>query len=453
MTDDSRAIDFRLRALMEWISDVTGDARVVLRRRSGGGRHEAWDVEGESGRRWFLRADSAPPGPNEHYTLRREAEIYRAVHATGVPSPAVLGVHPELEAVLLERVEGEAGFARLDTGSQSAIIADFAPWLARLHAADPRALGVSELGPVTTFDDAVRRELDIWESRLDATGVADPVLTACFIWLRDNVPATGNTPPSLVQGDTGPGNFLHNGWQVTAFLDFELAHLGDPMEDLAWVGTRNAQEPVPEFEQFLIHYAHAAGAQPDRDRIRYHALFAELRIAVLGTERSGSGTDLDAEHGNRLIYGALHRRLTVEALAAAIGVDLPTVVVPTLRDTDDTGYFDAILHQLRNRVGPEVADPYAARLLKGMARIVKYLREVDRAGLTHTVAELDGLQALLGHRPDTVSEGARELLARLRAREVDVVEIIPYAVGQVTRRTELVGPAMGVLATRHLPPI
>lgn len=436
--------------LERWAADVVGATSVELKRRPGGGRHEAWDVTSPSGQRWFLRSDRAT-SDHEHYTLRREAEIYRAVHSIGVPSPTVLGIHPQLEAVLLERVEGDAAFARLDRAEQAAIIADFTPWLARLHAADPADLELPSLGPVTTIEDAVRRELDIWEARLDASDVPDPVLAACFVWLRDHLPATGPSRPSLVQGDTGPGNFLHDGGRVTSFLDFELAHLGDPMEDLAWVATRNAQEPVPDFEHFLHRYAEAAGVEPDRPRLRYHALFAELRIAVLGTERLGSGVDLEAEHGNRLIYGALHRRLTVEALAAAMGVERPTVELPVLADTNDTGYFDAALHQLRHRIEPEVDDPYAARLLKGVARVVKYLREVDRAGDRHHAAELDDLATVLGHRPATVPHGSSELLALVRRREISAADLIPYAARQAARRTQLVGPAMGVLATRHLP--
>ncbi|MGD9701024.1 MAG: phosphotransferase family protein [Acidimicrobiia bacterium] len=437
--------------LARWAAGLLGEATVELRRRPGGGSHQAWDVESPSGTTCFLRTDSAPAREHQHYTLRREAEVYRAVRSIGLPSPAVLGVHPELEAVLLERVDGVAAFARLDPSAQSAIVDDFTPWLARLHAADPATLDLPSLGPVTTIEHAVVRELDIWESRLDATGVPDPILTSCFIWLRDHVPATGDARPSLVQGDTGPGNFLHDGQRVTAFLDFELAHLGDPMEDLAWVGTRNAQEPVPDYAHFLDLYAHAAGAAPDADRIRYHALFAELRIAVLGTARRGHGVDLDAEHGNRLIYGALHRRLTVEALAAAIGVDLPTIDLPVLADTAETRLFDATLHQLRHQVSPDVNDPYASRILKGVARMVKYLREVDRAGDAHSIAELDELEVLLGHRPADVAEGAAELLERVRSRRISAAELLPHAAGQAMRRTQLVAPAMGVLATRHLP--
>jgi aminoglycoside phosphotransferase (APT) family kinase protein len=448
MTDTA---DERTDILSRWAGDVVGEPSVSVKRRPGGGSHQAWDVFCGGEAKWFLRADAVEPSAQKHYTLRREAEIYRAVHALGLPSPAVLGIHPELEAVLLERAAGDAAFARLDPAVQTRVIDDFAPWLARLHGADPATCDLPSLLPARTIVEAVHHELDLWEARLDASGVPDPVLAACFIWLRDHVPDTGEMRPSLVQGDTGPGNFLHDGERVTAFLDFELGHLGDPMEDLAWVGTRNAQEPVPDFERFLARYAAAAGAEPDRDRIRYHALFAELRIAALGAERIGAAAELEAEHGNRLIYGALHRRLTVEALAAAMGAELPTVTLPELADTPDTPYFDAALHQMQHRIGPEISDPWAARLLKGLARVTKYLREVNRAGDRHERAELDDLEVLLGARPASINAGAAALLAKVRAGEIGAADLLPYAAGQVARRTQLVGPAMGRLATSHLP--
>ena len=437
--------------LTRWVAGVVDVAEVEITRRPGGGSHQAWEVSVAGEPRWFLRADAVEPDAVKHYTLRREAQIYRAVNSLGIPSPQVLGVHEEMEAVLLERSSGDAGFARLDPAAQTEIIDDFAPLLAKLHAADVTTLDLPGLLPAATISEAVVNELDLWEARLDATGVADPILTACFQWLRTNVPDTGERPPSLVQGDTGPGNFLHDGRRVTAFLDFELGHLGDPMEDIAWVGTRNAQEPVPDFDRFLDRYAAAAGTTPDPGRIRYHALFAELRIAVLGSQRVGGAADLEAEHGNQLIYGALHRRLTVEALAAAMGVELPSVELPVLSDTRDTRYFDAALHQMRHSIGPAIDDPWADRLLKGLARVTKYLREVDRSGGLHHDAELDDLELLLGSRPGSITEGERSLLARVRATEVTALDLLPYAAAQVARRTQLVGPAMGRLATSHLP--
>jgi aminoglycoside phosphotransferase (APT) family kinase protein len=400
-------------------------------------------VEGEP--RLFLRLDPAPPDPEEHYTLRREARFYRAARQAGVPGPQVLAVHPTMEAVLLERMDGQAAFAEVDTAAQCAIIDDFAVHLARLHSAGTDALGLGS----TTMRDATLDELDIWETRLD--GHVDPFLTACFRWLRDHLPDTARLPAVLVQGDTGPGNFLHDGRRVTAFLDFELAHLGDPMDDLAWVGTRNAQQPVPDFERFLAHYEAAAGSEVDRQRVRYFALFAELRIAVLGTGRADDRPDNMAEHGYHLVNGALHRRLTVEALSAAAGVELPAVRLPSLTDTADTRLYDGLLAQMEAIVLPAVDDPVARRRAQSMTRVVTYLREANRAGDSHVECELADLAHLLGGRPGTVANGRAALRAQVVNGELNAVDLLPYATGDALRRQQLVLEAMGPLAGRHLP--
>ena len=445
--------DSRTSALILWVSQVTKSSHITLTRTLGGGRHEAWIASSSAGQQWFLRCDSSQPEVTEKYTLRREAEIYRAVHALGIPSPAVIAVHEELEAVLLEYVPGTAAFARLDSESQTSIIDDFAPWLAHLHAADPKLMDIPMLKPVGTVSELVIRELDEWELRLDATGSPDPVLTACFIWLRSNLPSTENVRPSLVQGDTGPGNFLHDGQKVTAFLDFELAHLGDPMEDIAWVGTRNAQEPVPDFARFLRAYNQASGSTPDPTRIRYHALFAELRIAVLGAERKVSELSDNTEPGNLIIYGALHRRLTIEALAVAMGVEFPEVQLPILADTTRTALYDATLSQMLNVVGPHISDPYGSRRLKGLARVIKYLKECDRAGDSHDDTELEEISQLIKQQPKSLDEANRILLELVRLGIVTPLEILPHAAHQAMRRNQVAATAMGVLATRHLPVI
>lgn len=435
-----------------WAQELTGEPIRDIDRQPGGGRHGAWVVRGENGGMWFLRADSAKPGPHEHYTLRRESEIYAAAASAGLPVPKILGVHPVHEAVLMEYVQGNARFAPLDSGAQASVVADFAPLLARLHAADPAQMELPSLAPVMSITEHVEQELDIWGSRLNAVTAPNPFLRACFLWLRQNLPEVDGSP-SLVQGDTGPGNFLHDGRRVTALVDFELAHLGDPIEDLAWVGTRNAQDPVPDFDLFLAQYAEAGGDAFDGGRFRYHSLFAEVRIAILGAERAAAGGPSPmGDLGSGLIYGALHRRLTLEALCTAVGEPRPDLSALPAPDTAQTPYFDGVLLQMKDLIGPAISDPFAAQRLKSLARAVKQLREVDRIGSeTLAEAELDDLEALLGHRPSSNMEGRAELDALVGAGEMDAVDLIPFAAADVSRAHQLAAGAMGSLATRHLP--
>jgi aminoglycoside phosphotransferase (APT) family kinase protein len=318
-----------------------------------------------------------------------------------------------------------------------------------MHALDVTALPLPSLLPARPISDHVRAELDVWEGRLDASGQAEPFLRACFAWLRAHVPDVDG-PPSLVQGDTGPGNLLHDDGHLTAVLDFELAHLGDPMEDLAWIATRNAQEPVPDFEALLDAYARAGGTV-DRARIRYHLVLAELRIAVLAIERADRAPSPDTDVGSGLIYGTLHTRLTAEAFAAATGAVLPDPPADTRRDTTVTAYYDAILEQLRTVVVPAVDDAFAAQRAKSVARVLKYLREVDRAGDAPVAAELDAAARLLDARPASIDDARGRLEAEVVAGRLDANALLPYAWARVQWEQRLREGAMGVLATRHLP--
>ena len=95
--------DERRALLARWVRDVVGEPTATVKRRPGGGSHQAWDVLIDGEPRWFLRADAAEPDPAKHYTLRREAHVYAAVHAIGLPSPAVLGPFCTYSVVSISR--------------------------------------------------------------------------------------------------------------------------------------------------------------------------------------------------------------------------------------------------------------------------------------------------------------------------------------------------------------
>ncbi len=437
-----------------WIQEVTGSTAAEVHRRPGGGRHQAFDVEvtdaDGSRRELFLRADAAEPPGYERYTLRRETEIYRALGPTPVPVPKVIALHPERPAVLMERSAGAARYAGLDTEVRQRVIDSFVPILAELHDLDVTSLELPSLLPARSIRDHVVDEIDSWESRLEGMGEPQGFLRACFAWLRANAPDVPG-PPSLVQGDTGPGNFLHDGVEVTAVLDWELAHLGDPMEDLAWLATRNAQEPVPDYLGFVAAYEALRGPV-DVFRIRYHMVFAELRIAVLSARREGGERDLLGEVGNGLIYGALHKRLTVEALAGALGVALaPLELADDAPETEQGDLYDAALAQISEIIVPAISDPFAAARAKSLARIVKYLRGVDRFGEAHRAAEEGDLATLLGHQVASILVGRAEVEGRVLAGELDARDLLSSAWESVRREHQAMVGAMGVLATRHLP--
>ena len=197
--------------------------------------------------------------------------------------------------------------------------------LAALHALDALSMELPAFPAVATVGDAVRAELDEWDGILsDRGGVPDPALTFSLSWLRRNVPAYSGRPV-LVQGDTGPGNFMYSGGRVTAVVDWELAHLGDPMDDIAWLSLRATQEPFTHFPTRLREYEALSGNHIDEARVHYYQVMAETKLQVMShrpngtlgaTRRDGGGGDV----GNGFIYSLLHRRLWLEALGTALGI-------------------------------------------------------------------------------------------------------------------------------------
>lgn len=450
--------------LVAWIEEVAGDRVIHCDRQPGGGRKEAWfvDVERPDGTvdELFLRYDRSVATAADPWTVHREAVVYLALQDTDVPVPRVLGVHPAHQAMLSVRLAGENWFSRIvDPDEQVRTAQDFMTALAALHRLDVAALDLPGFPRLSTVADAVRYELDEFDRILAARGgEPDPALSFALDWLRRNIP-DHDGPVVLVQGDTGPGNFMYRDGSVVAVVDWELAHLGDPMDDIAWLSLRSTQEPFPDLPARLREYETLSGNAIDEGRVRYYRVMAETKLQVMGhrpatpaaryAESDGGGGDV----GNGLIYGMLHRRLWFEALAACLGLDAPTVErPPSGREVEDHAWlYDAVLAQLRDVVVPRTSDPLAKARGKGLARVVKYLAAIDADGPFYEDRELDDLARLLGDPPPSLPAGRIAVADAVRAGKVNERDYLAYLWRRALRDNELLRPASGVLADRHWP--
>jgi aminoglycoside phosphotransferase (APT) family kinase protein len=454
--------------LVTWIEEVGGGHVVLADRMPGGGRKEAWfiDLEGRDGTvaSLFLRYDRSDPArTKDPWTLHREATVYLALQEGPVPVPRVLGVHPVHQAMLSQRVEGGNWFSRItDPAEQKSTARDFMTSLAALHGLDAAALDLPLFPLVSSITEAVLAELDEWDRVLAARGgTPDPALAFSLRWLRHHIPIYDG-PLVLVQGDTGPGNFMYAGGKVTAVVDWELAHLGDPMDDIAWLSLRATQEPFTDFPTRLREYEALSGNAVDVDRVHYYQVMAETKLQVMGHRgprdgdedggegRDGGGNDV----GNGFIYQVLHRRLWLEALAAANGLELSPAEEVQARDPRDSDWmYDAVLAQLRDVIVPRTTDPLAQTRGKGIARIIKYLARVGAYGPYFEECELQDLEKSLGRRPNSVVNGRADAAAAVIAGTMSEEDYILTLWRRIARETELARPSMGVLADRHWPPL
>lgn len=440
-----------------WIQRVTGATHIRAQRRPGGGRRQAWlvDAEHRDGAvdPLFLRYDeSDPTETGDPFTLAREAHFYQALQGSAVPVPKLVGAHPQVQAVLCSRVDGETWFSRLhDADVRIAIASEFMSTLAALHRVDPARVELDE--PRASLRACVEADIARWESLYRfGNPPKDPTIEFGLAWLKANIPDVADVDPVLVQGDTGPGNFLYADGHVTAVLDWELAHFGDPMEDLGWLALRAVQEPFTCFVDRIADYERASGAPVDVDRIRYYRLFAEFKVVILGFRRKFSD-ELHGELGNALIYEVLHNRLFADALAEQYSLSTGDFSQLLAVRTERGQLYDVVLAQLKDIVLPGTADPFVAMRIKGLARIVKYLREEDAHRDAVEKAELDALELALGHRPSSVADGRVELADAIDEAALSNVDIVSYVWTRARLQLEMMRPAMGVLAERTFDPL
>lgn len=194
-------------------------------------------------RRLILRRD--PPGSLIETERAIEFEAYRAFCGTSVPVPEPLWLEEEtqwLDAPFFV-MEELCGFESNPQLIAAAPYAQHADKLARqkwtilgdISKADPAALGLDRVMQPVAPDHCWQRELAQWEKYIDEDELCpQPIIRAAIRWLRRHPP-----PPaqkiSVVHADFRTGNFLYDSeGTIHAILDWEMAHLGDPLEDLAW---------------------------------------------------------------------------------------------------------------------------------------------------------------------------------------------------------------------------
>lgn len=291
MSAGNEAFQRKLQALA--IRLVPGADRIdALRRLSAGATLETWsfDVLGTDETVGMilrrspggLRAESSLP-------LSTEAEVVKAVRAAGVPAAEVrwtLTPEDELgDGFLMTRIAGETIPRKILRDDEYAAVR---PTLARRFGAIAAELHRVDVGrlPALQVRDA-GWTLDAAQDRYRRLDHPRPVFDLAIRWLRERLPEPA-AQPCLVHGDFRNGNMIVGADGVRAVLDWEGAHLGDPMEDLAWF--RLPPWRFGEFDrpagglgsraELFDGYASVSGQVVDAERVRFWEVMGSLRWGV-----------------------------------------------------------------------------------------------------------------------------------------------------------------------------
>lgn len=268
-----------------------------LRRLSGGASQETWSFDaigdGKSVPLILRRSPGGERAKSETAAgLETEAELIKLAEELGVPVPPVRLVLTPEDGVgrgfVMDRIEGETIARKILRDDE---FADARPKmarqcgeiLARLHKAD-----MSKLPELRTS--AARDEIEQYAKTYKTHDHPHPVFDLAIRWLRDNAPST-DTKLTLVHGDFRNGNLMIGPDGVRAVLDWELAHIGDPMEDLAWICVNswrfgNIDNPVGGFgtrEDMFAGYEAAGGGKVDPERVKFWEVLGTLKWGIMCT--------------------------------------------------------------------------------------------------------------------------------------------------------------------------
>ena len=403
-------MDDRLRSFVE---GATG-ARVERAERLGSGASRAiWRVCLGDGAERVLRVDTGDgPLAGTELTLAREAVVYAALGGGPLPIPRLVAARAEGDALLVERAPGSESFDGLDQTAAAHLMEGYVDALAVLHGMDASRLELPGFARPERTDPA-RPELALWRSVFEARVRRPAPLTRfAFAWLERNAPQRADRI-SLCHGDVGPGNFLHANGTVTALLDWEFAHLGDPLDDLAWLAFRghHLNDRVGDLEDQLRRWSRGTGLSADPGRIAWYRALVMLRMLVSCQAALDSG----AASLDRTVYFSLSALLAVllpRALASLAGVSLPPAPEPpAAADTEEAEVFASVLADLGGRLLPALPAAEQGRA-RSLSLLLLHLQAADRFGASVRATEHALLARALGRDE---ADPARALAARVSA--------------------------------------
>jgi aminoglycoside phosphotransferase (APT) family kinase protein len=375
------------------VATETGERRLAMRRAPGG---EGFDlVEGRPG-------------------LDGEATLMRLAADAGVPEPEVVCILEEGDDLgagfIMEWLDGETLGARVVKVDHLAEVRPKLAYqcgqiLAQIHQLDITGTVLEKRLVETQAEEQV---LNNWQ-RYQDLGTPQPMIDFAARWLLENLPPP--TERKLAHGDFRNGNLIIGPDGVRAVLDWEIAHLGDPMQDLGHLCTnswRFGRTELPtggfgSYKQLFSGYESVSGVPVDRDRVKFWEVFGSWwwAIGCLGmAEHFRTGPDNTIE---RAAIGRRSSECQVDCVNLLIpgSTNLPQSI--KTQSTLDMPRADEILTGVRDFLRNDVMaqtqgrNNFMARVSANTLDIL--LRELD-LGPSARERELAGLIDLLGQKGD-----------------------------------------------------
>ena len=421
------------------LASIPGCQRLIASERlSGGASQETYRLKVETGDGEKLLAMRRAPGGEyqeklpQHPGLDVEALLMQSAREVGVPEPEVYYVltrDDDLgDGFIMEWLDGEALGARIVRAPEfdeirPKLAYECGKVLARIHSIDPETTGLGkqlwEISPAEFVEQT-------WE-RYRLLETPQPMIDYSARWLMEHLPTDYEV--RLVHNDFRNGNFMLSSEGIVAVLDWELAHIGDPMRDLGWICTNSwrfgSSAPVGgfgEYEDLFRGYEEESGEKVDPDRVKFWEVFGSFWWAVgcLGmAEHYRTGPDQTVE---RPAIGRRSSECQVDCVNLLIPGEVDLVEESPAFTSIDIPRTDELLVSVRDFLREDVMSATSGRT-NFLSRVASnsldiILRELA-LGPEHQQRELVRLRALYQSEEDLTTLRCR-LVEEIRSEQIDL---------------------------------
>jgi aminoglycoside phosphotransferase (APT) family kinase protein len=419
----------------------------------------------------YARGERGPDFPSP-FDLEHEARVHHLLEANGVPVPHVYGLaEGPVRTLVMTRVPGQQGLALArDDATRRALMTTYIDHIVRVHRIDGDRL--REAGfrvPTDSVDTAMSEVFRNVESKYLSLGRRDPLIEFLRSWLWRHIPE--RTRPAFVTWDSA--QFLQHEGELTALIDFELAHVGDAYMDLAAMRTRDSIEPLGDLRITFAEYERLIGEPIDLEALHFFEI-SQLTVTLMLQFPVLVAPDPESDYVTHLTWYIDSARYALDIMAEVLGVELDTVAVPTpapstyhtrLRHlvtsmrtlarsepkSDLTRYGIVVDPTIaaRTATASSAADEFVGWRARCAYRLARHLQRVDEIGATVDADNRDDIARLTQTAPVDDAQADAALLAFIDdARADHDIELLRLFAKRLQRLHMTLGPADSLIV-RH----
>jgi len=409
----------------------------------------------------------------EPFALEHEHRVHDLLEGNGIPVPHVFGFDAEDRILVMSQLRGVQGLAHASSpGERRGLLLQYVDLLYRTQSISTDALGRAGFSiPEDSRETALSAVFRIIDDEYAATkSRPDPVAEFLRRWVRRNAPAEA-VEPCFVAYDAG--QFLHHEGKITGLIDFELAHVGHPLMDLAALRLRDTMEPLGELRVAYRRYEELTGRPIEYDQLRYFEVaFGTITPLLFHPLYSDPGPETDLV--TYLTWYVDNARYAFDVLAEIHELTLESIDLPRPAPSRSGPSFRHLVRSLAEARGRATAsdlrrygieadvsrtDPsddedtnqFSTYRARCAYRVARHLEQVDAIGDALEKANLEDIGQLTGIHPTSWREGD-EVLERLVVAEDPELDVplIRLLERRMQRLHRLLGPADS-LVVRHPP--